>query len=117
MINSTLDLFEELVNGKDAPLIYLLTYKLSQDNLELFFSAVRRMNGWNNNTSVLTVVTQTGSSALLESRKCNFTTVIIDVPDHDYCFLSHSDVLSPFDTTTFTYISGFFGYKLFDNMQ
>lgn len=30
---------------------YLLTYKLSQDHLELFFSCVRRAGGWNNNPS------------------------------------------------------------------
>ena len=30
---------------------YLLTYKLSQDHLELYFSSVRRYGGWNNNPS------------------------------------------------------------------
>ena len=28
---------------------YLLTYKVSQDHLELFFAAVRQASGWNNN--------------------------------------------------------------------
>lgn len=28
---------------------YLLTYKLSQDHLEIFFSCIRRMGGFNNN--------------------------------------------------------------------
>lgn len=30
---------------------YLLTYKMSQDHIESFFSAVRRINGFNNNPS------------------------------------------------------------------
>ena len=35
--------------GEDKPLKYLLTYKLSQDHLELFFSAIRAAGGFNNN--------------------------------------------------------------------
>ncbi|CAB4024443.1 Hypothetical predicted protein, partial [Paramuricea clavata] len=34
---------------KNPVLKYLLTYKMSQDHLELFFSAVRACDGWNNN--------------------------------------------------------------------
>lgn len=30
---------------------FLLTYKLSQDHLETFFSLIKRKNGWNNNPS------------------------------------------------------------------
>lgn len=37
------DLFEE------GQLLFLLTYKLSQDHLETFFSCIRRFGGWNNN--------------------------------------------------------------------
>ena len=33
------------------PVKYLLTYKLSQDHLELFFSSVRRYGSWYNNVS------------------------------------------------------------------
>ncbi|KAK2168874.1 hypothetical protein LSH36_13g00005, partial [Paralvinella palmiformis] len=32
---------------------FLLTYKLSQDHLELFFSAVRHFGDWNNNPSAM----------------------------------------------------------------
>ena len=42
-------LYEELVCRPDAPMRYLLTYKLSQDHIELFFSAVRARGGFNNN--------------------------------------------------------------------
>lgn len=32
---------------------YLMTYRFSQDHLELFFAQVRRRHGWNNNPNVL----------------------------------------------------------------
>ena len=48
-IKSTKQLFHELVGKENAPLEYLLTYKLSQDHLELFFAAVRSAGGFNNN--------------------------------------------------------------------
>lgn len=50
-IDSLLLLGRDLLLGSNPPLKYLLTYKLSQDHLELFFSAVRRYGGWNNNPS------------------------------------------------------------------
>lgn len=49
MIESVTSLFEKLVEQDNAPLKYILTYKFSQDYLELFFSAVRALNGRNNN--------------------------------------------------------------------
>ena len=42
-----------MVGRNDAPMRYLLTYKLSQDHLELFFSAVRARGGFNNNPTAL----------------------------------------------------------------
>ena len=48
-IRSTQALFETLVENTVAPLKYLLTYKLSQDHLELFFCAIRSAGGFNNN--------------------------------------------------------------------
>ena len=48
-IKSTKEIFHNLVETKEAPLKYLLTYKLSQDHLELFFGAVRSAGGFNNN--------------------------------------------------------------------
>ena len=37
----------------EAPLKYLLTYKFSQDHLELFFGAIRSSGGFNNNPTTL----------------------------------------------------------------
>ena len=42
-------IFHDLVEVPNAPLKYLLTYKFSQDHLELFFGAVRAAGGCNNN--------------------------------------------------------------------
>ena len=39
------------VNG--VQLHYLLTHKMSQDHVEMFFSTVRRRGGWNNNPTAL----------------------------------------------------------------
>lgn len=34
-------------------MMYLLTFKLSQDHLETFFSCIRRMGGFNNNLPII----------------------------------------------------------------
>uniref|UniRef100_A0AAV2LW01 Transposable element P transposase-like RNase H C-terminal domain-containing protein n=1 Tax=Knipowitschia caucasica TaxID=637954 RepID=A0AAV2LW01_KNICA len=46
---SAQNIFHDLVEKDDAQCRYLLTYKLSQDHLELFFSSVRARGGFNNN--------------------------------------------------------------------
>ena len=48
-IESVKLLFKELVERDEAPMNYLLTYKFSQDHLELFFGAIRSAGGFNNN--------------------------------------------------------------------
>ena len=48
-IKSIRGLFETYVASKDAPLKYLLTYKMSQDHLELFFCSIRASGRANNN--------------------------------------------------------------------
>ena len=48
-IDSVLKLFSTLVDAQGSPMSYLLTYKFSQDHLELFFAAVRSCEGFNNN--------------------------------------------------------------------
>ena len=48
-IQSVVGLARELATAENPMLKYLLTYKVSQDHLELFFSAVRACGGWNNN--------------------------------------------------------------------
>ena len=50
-IKSVQGTFQDLIALPSAPLKCLLTYKLSQDHLELFFSAVRAAGGFNNPTA------------------------------------------------------------------
>ena len=42
-------MFDDHVEKDESPMKYLLTYKFSQDHLELFFGAVRAAGGFNNN--------------------------------------------------------------------
>jgi hypothetical protein len=48
-IKSMKQMFHDLVESEHAPLKYILTYKMSQDHLELFFGAIRACGGFNNN--------------------------------------------------------------------
>jgi len=50
-IDAVIGLFNTLVTPVNAPLHYLLTYKLSQDHLELFFGCIRLRGGCNNPTA------------------------------------------------------------------
>lgn len=50
---SVQDISRKLFNNPACPIKYLLTYKFSQDHLELFFSCVRSKGGWNNNPNAL----------------------------------------------------------------
>ena len=43
---------QEMFSNAD-PFKYLLTYKFSQDHIELLFSCVRSKGGWNNNPNCL----------------------------------------------------------------
>ena len=54
-INGIISLINQLILGpglNDVKLKYLLTYKISQDNIEVMFGTIRRRGGWNNNPSV-----------------------------------------------------------------
>ena len=48
-IDSIQSIFSDLVEKEEAPMNYCLTYKFSQDHLELFFGAIRSSGGFNNN--------------------------------------------------------------------
>ena len=53
-IRSTQNLFASLVERNEAPLHYMLTYKFSQDHLELFYGAVRSATPQPNSLLLLT---------------------------------------------------------------
>lgn len=44
---------EQLLNGTDKSFHYVLTYRFSQDHVELLFSCIRARGGFNNNPNVL----------------------------------------------------------------
>ena len=50
-ISSVLGLYDYLVNSAEFDFKFLCTFKFSQDHLELFFSKIRRLGGFNNNPS------------------------------------------------------------------
>ena len=52
-IKSTIDLAMILMNADVHPFKYFLTYKFSQDHVELLFSCIRSRGGWNNNPNSL----------------------------------------------------------------
>ena len=50
---SILKISKNLLNRPDQPYEYVLTYRFSQDQLEMFFAKIRSRFGWNNNPTVL----------------------------------------------------------------
>lgn len=50
---ATIRIFDRYVKPDNGPLKYLLTYKLSQDHIELFFAAIRARSGWCPNPTAL----------------------------------------------------------------
>ena len=52
-ICSVMGITQDMLTCTDCPLKYLLTYKFSQDCIELLFNKIRCRGGWNNNPNVL----------------------------------------------------------------
>ncbi|KYN29019.1 THAP domain-containing protein 9 [Trachymyrmex cornetzi] len=57
---------KDILLDETTSMKYLMTYRLSQDHLELFFAQVRRRNSWNNNPNV-TQVTSAIKSLLVKN--------------------------------------------------
>jgi len=134
-INSLLLLGSEILLAADSPFRqkYLLTYKLSQDHLELYFSGIRRMGGWNNNPStqqfshayraLLSRASVTGSQCanIVQQDETDLLHLSPDASkvdqfepqpfeaDHDYCQIG---CLSLFVTNVVEYIAGWVVRKL-----
>ncbi|KAB0795036.1 hypothetical protein PPYR_11875 [Photinus pyralis] len=98
-IRSAIGAFDAIVTG--GPLEYLLTYKFSQDHLEMFFCCVRSRNGFNNNPSCLQFM-QTFRRLLLHTKidasgrsgNCRVLddTVILTVPSQSTVQMSGSNM-------------------------
>lgn len=130
-------LYEEVKEGQ----MYLLSFKVSQDPLETFFSAIRSRGGFNNNPNAKQfesaykrllikheIVSNNNSNCLTDgidilhvtSQKRNFVDPIMDeeyidceIFDHDY--LNSLWALSPYVENVIKYISGFIVKKILGN--
>jgi len=139
-LRNMFDLFKEL---KSHGLRYLLTYKLNQDHLETFFSAIRSRGGFNDNPSAKQfessykrlivrheiAASERGNcvpndipilfvtSAKINGRNKHYSReedeTFVDLFDHDY--LSTWWSLSPFIEDVVAHISGFVVKKLLQN--
>ncbi|CAL9688353.1 unnamed protein product [Knipowitschia caucasica] len=136
---SAQNIFHDLVEKDDAQCRYLLTYKLSQDHLELFFSSVRARGGFNNNptTTQFTaaykrllvrqqVNTGTGNCLLLDNtgilgvtpasintmRRFNLEPVLEAQSEHDHLLCPDVDSISEYKDAVINYIAGFVVRKI-----
>lgn len=134
-LKNMLGLYDDLVEKQN--LKFILTYKLSQDHLETFFSAVRRRGGHNNNPSALQFksaykkllvrhqisAASTGNCTILDattilhvgagSAARTVDTIVdedvqdSDITDHDYNYFSAAVRLSNYVEDVVGYVSGF----------
>ncbi|KAL2092739.1 hypothetical protein ACEWY4_012537 [Coilia grayii] len=131
---SVLNIYHDLVESNNASCRYLLTYKLSQDHLELFFAAVRARGGYNNNPNVRQfraaykrllvrhqVRTGTGNCLLRDNtelldatpatvsvaRRADMECVEVDFSEAATAHLPDVDHLSEFKEAAVNYIAGF----------
>ena len=83
-IDSVQALYDRLVAADDGPLRYILTYKMSQDHLELFFAAVRACGRWKNCQSVHSRIQATLMRHNVEATNGNCgkqdSTAVLEVP-------------------------------------
>ena len=70
-VQSIKQIYLKYVKSEESPLSYLLTYKFSQDHLELFFAAVRSSGGCNNNPTVKQFSTILKRLMVRHEIKCN----------------------------------------------
>lgn len=54
-IKSTLEMAKQMLTLPEKPFKYVLTYRFSQDHIELLFSCIRAKGGWNNNPNTLQI--------------------------------------------------------------
>ncbi|XP_071384885.1 DNA transposase THAP9 [Centroberyx affinis] len=136
---SVWNIFQEVVCKPNAPCRYFLTYKLSQDHLELFFSSIRACGGFNNNPTArqftaaykrllvkLQVKTGTGNCILRDdtsimeatpasantSRRFDLEPVEHAEVDHDYQLCPNVDAVSEYKDAAINYIAGFVVKKI-----
>ena len=92
-IHSLMSLSQELLTRDNSPLKYILTYKFSQDHLELLFSKIRLRGGHNNNPTVVQLKAALRSILLrnsIEPARTGNCTNFDDALSHPNGFLNFS---------------------------
>ncbi len=109
-IKSFKQLYGTYVGPPTSQLQYLLTYKFSQDHLEMFFSAIHSANGCNNNTTAKQfksafkrmvarhAIKTSGKRSPLDS------TVVLEATPSDMLTFRQSDTQPETEENTETYI-------------
>jgi hypothetical protein len=92
-LRSVKDLFTKLVE-EEKILNYLLTYKLSQDHLEMFFGCIRRINGCNNNPTCRIFKSSYKRLVVKNEIKCSENANAIDIADIKIFHVASSKKLS-----------------------
>ena len=122
---SILSISKTLLNRSVLPYEYVLTYRFSQDQIEMYFSKLRSRFGWNNNPTALQL--KYGIRALLLRNKVESpsTANCVNVSDQDTTEMAKVDPrLSNFLLSTtiwrpdvLFYISGYIVKKLIDCIE
>ncbi|KAE9523184.1 hypothetical protein AGLY_016417 [Aphis glycines] len=76
-VMSTLEIAYKLLGRAQSPLKYILTYKMSQDHLELFFGCIRSRGGSNNNPNCIQCIIK--SDNLDETEIDNYLDVLSSI--------------------------------------
>lgn len=139
-MRSVVFLGTELLHREESPIKYFLTYKLSQDHIELFFACIRARGGWNNNPNcqqfqaamkallLKNSITPGNNCNVIESDYTSFLPVCyfktqkralnptntdpFDDESDQYFLALQSDSLSDFQNNILYYIAGFICRKL-----
>lgn len=101
-IDSLLLFGDEILLGRE-PLNYFLTYRLSQDHLETFFSAVRQRGGWNNNPSAVQFA-QAYRALLSHAGLATFFISNANCETSDFSLLSLPHDFYSFDEPSFDFV-------------
>ena len=111
---------ERLFSRQNSAFEYVLTYKFSQDPLEMFFSKIRSRNGWNNNPNPLQL--KWALRALLMKNNIeasnNANCIIEDIPSQNSSFCVDDSLKAILDSSAIWkddvlfYISGFISQSL-----
>ena len=121
-LRSLFDVSEYLL--QDRSIKYVLSYSFSQDHIELFFNAIRRACGWNDNPTALQFksvykrfLARAGVEPTSKGNCVNFGDVVETSPIEDDFLLVQPHNFNPFVSSVTTYIAGFVVRKVLPLVQ